>query len=454
MHVDETIAAIASAPQGGARGIVRVSGPETIHCLQPIFQEKNGLGPWTGLRQARRFVGVLSLHGPLGEVPCDLYLWPTERSYTRQPTAELHTFGGRPLLEAMVRAVCLQGARPARPGEFTLRAFLAGRIDLAQAEAVLGVIDAIDDRQLEIALSQLAGGLSGPLTELREALLNLCADLEAGLDFVDEDIAFIGRAELTRQLEAALVSIVAVQHQVHLRGTHDALPRVVLRGEPNVGKSALWNALLGDARAIVTDQAGTTRDYLCGTVSREHIAFTLIDTAGVDGAENDPLRQAMHDQSERQADYADLILLCIDSSRPLNRWETSELEKTPASQRLVVLTKSDLPRCSQPWVHADVETSAAAGHGIDDLLLRCGQRLQRWAEESTVVSSTVVRCREGLRLAGDSLQRGLELSLTEGGDELIAAELRDALDHLGQVVGAVYTDDVLDRVFSRFCIGK
>ena len=204
MHVDETIVAIASCPYGGLRGIVRVTGPDTVNCLRSIFRGNDDLS-WWQVGRATRIPGAVLLAPPLGDAPCDLFLWPTERSYTRQPTAELHTLGASPLLQAVMKTVCQQGARLARPGEFTLRAFLAGRLDLAQAEAVLGVIDAVDDRQLEVALAQLAGGLSGPLTTLRDTLLNLCADLEAGLDFVDEDIQFISTEQLDRQLHAAQI---------------------------------------------------------------------------------------------------------------------------------------------------------------------------------------------------------------------------------------------------------
>ena len=199
--VDDTIAAVASAGGGAGRGVIRLSGPEALACLNRCFDADpaNSI-PTT---QPRCVSGQLRLPEPLNSVSCDAYIWPTLRSYTRQPSVEIHTFGSPPILQAILRTLCDHGARLAEPGEFTLRAFLAGRLDLPQAEAVLGVIDAVSQKQLGRSLQQLAGGLSSQLSELRESLLNLCADIEAGLDFVDEDIEFVTSDEVVARLNAA-----------------------------------------------------------------------------------------------------------------------------------------------------------------------------------------------------------------------------------------------------------
>lgn len=454
MQIEETIVAQASThDSGGMRGIVRVSGPETVSTISSVFACDDPTVDLQRIRSARRIPGMLSVRDPIGAVPCELFLWPTHRSYTRQPTAELHTFGALPLLNAIVETVCQQGARPAKPGEFTLRAFLAGRIDLAQAEAVLGVIDAADQRELSVALAQLAGGLSQPLDQMRNTLLNLCADLEAGLDFVEEDIHFVTPADIERELRVVDRAIHAAIAQMSDRGTSGQLPRVVLRGEPNVGKSSLWNAMCTDAQAIVTDQAGTTRDYLIGTVLERDTKFALIDTAGVE-QNTRGLDDSVRAMTDSQAATAELILFCIDSSRPLTSWEERELEKTQ-SNRLVVMTKCDLPReSSLGSVSADVQTSERDPTSMRELISRCARELETLGDESTVVSSTSARCRSDLEQAGAAVARAIDLNENQAGDELIAAELRAALDHLGQIVGVIYTDDILDRVFSRFCIGK
>ncbi|MBI1901494.1 MAG: 50S ribosome-binding GTPase, partial [Planctomycetia bacterium] len=259
-HLDDTIAAIATAPGPGARGIVRVSGPGTVACLAD-FSADDGR-TLESAKVATAVAGHFRLPGLHSPLPAEVYLWPNERSYTRQPLAEVHTIGSQPLLAMLLRAVCRRGARTAEPGEFTLRAFLSGRIDLAQAEAVLGVIEAEDAEELRVALDQLAGGVTGALVQLREQLLDLLAHLEAGLDFVEEDIAFITREELTGQLAAAQATVEKAAAQMAKRSIAVERVRIVLAGWPNVGKSSLFNALAGREAAIVSPQAGTTRDYL------------------------------------------------------------------------------------------------------------------------------------------------------------------------------------------------
>lgn len=241
---------------------------------------------------------------------------------------------------------------------------------------------------------------------------------------------------------------------MHSRGFAGQLPRVVLRGEPNTGKSSLWNALCLDEQAIVTEEAGTTRDYLTGTVAQSGVRFELVDTAGVEHSQAE-LSLALRQKTDEQVKSANLILLCIDSSRPLTNWERSEMNSAPDTKRLVVLTKCDLPMDqSLDEISPDVRTSESDLASTQRLIDRCSRALADLGNEAAVVASTAVRCRESLRLAKDSVQRALALTKTAAGDELVAAEVRTALDRLGQIVGAIYTDDILDRVFSRFCIGK
>jgi tRNA modification GTPase len=381
----------------------------------------------------------------------------------------LHTFGSPPLLEAACRTLCEAGARPAEPGEFTLRAFLAGRIDLTQAEAVLGVIDARGQLELRAALAQLAGGLAAPLASLRESLLELLAHLEAGLDFVEVDIAFITAEELDSQLAAAEEKVRRVAAQMVGRSRSGDEPRVVLGGWPNVGKSSLLNALAGAEAAIVSDLPGTTRDYVGVRTRLDGLECRLIDTAGVDVSLGDEthndgeagdkavaaaVARAAQSRTEQQAGDADLVLFCLDASRPLNDWERGELTASPNTARLCVLTKSDLPRRSDLHTEA-ISTSSRSGAGLDALRRAIRRELEiSLASDAARVAATALRCRESLRLAAEGLARARDLACHELGEELVAAEVRAALNELGQVVGAVYTDDLLDRIFSRFCIGK
>ena len=444
--------AIASSHEtAGLRGIVRVTGPDATNVAQTLFAPAEVVD-WPGISAARRIPGTVHL-AVFGEVPCDLFLWPTQRSYTRQPTAEFHSYGCIPILQAIVEQTCQNGARLAQPGEFTMRSFLSGRIDLAQAEAVLGVIDAVNDREMQVGLAQMSGGLSQPLTRLRDTLMNLVADLEAGLDFVDEDIEFISQEQVFRALTDAENTIRSTLDRMNRRDSGGPLPRVLLRGEPNVGKSSLWNSMVDEGSAIVDSTAGTTRDYLTGTVVTDLGSFQLIDTAGVEEATTE-IGTAMQEMSASQLQTADLVLLCIDASRTPSSWELEQLSNRD-ERTLVVLTKTDLPTHAGWDQHsADALTNQADPTSFRRLASYCCERLQALGGESGVVGNTAARCRESLRLALKAVERSERLALSQVGDELVSSELRTALDQLGLVVGAIYNDDILDRVFSRFCIGK
>jgi tRNA modification GTPase len=287
---DDEIVAIASATGGAARGILRLSGPRVARCLQLCFQADDALDqprvPLDGHSPEtvpRAIPGSLMLKD-LGSrrLPCLLYYWATPHSYTRQPVAEFHTLGSPPLLDVALLAICASGARLANPGEFTMRAFLAGRLDMTQAEAVLGVIDAGGPQSLEVALAQLAGNLARPLHQLRERLLEVLAHLEAGLDFVEEDIQFIRPEVLVGQLTEAQTAVTDLLHRMDVRSYTPDSVQVVLMGAPNVGKSSLFNALAIEGEALTAATSGTTRDYLTASISLEGMDCQLVDTAGIE----------------------------------------------------------------------------------------------------------------------------------------------------------------------------
>jgi tRNA modification GTPase len=354
-----------------------------------------------------------------------------------------------------VRALAAAGARLAEPGEFTLRAFLAGRIDLTRAEAVLGVVDAANDQELQVALAQLAGGLASPLGELRQRLLDLLAHLEAGFDFADEDLPFLSPDELRAQLAAATETVSRLAEQMACRREASDLVRVVLVGWPNTGKSSLFNALAGRAAALVSEHPGTTRDYVSAELKIGGQRCLLVDTAGIaPDATNTagPDREAQKAASE-QARRAGVCVLCLDSSRALNAWERGQLQ-SEAGSRVLALTKVDLPRQTDLDRPA-LQTSSLTGEGVDRLRETIGQIvLAATFSGNPVVAGTAIRCHESLRSAAESLCRADEILRAGAGEELVAFEVRIALEALGQVVGAVYTEDVLERIFSRFCVGK
>lgn len=458
MDVDDTICAIASAAGGAARGIVRISGPLLRECLESAWMATEQ--QMTATAAATQATGCWQLPG-WGPLAAQVLVWPGERSYTRQPTAEIHTIGSPPILQAILEDLCQRGARLARPGEFTLRAFLAGRLDLAQAEAVLGIIDALDERQLHVALTQLAGNLSQQLHLLRDRLLNLCADVEAGLDFADEHITLIEPDAIDAILQNSRCDLQKLLDQMISRRPVDDRLRVVLQGKPNVGKSTLWNRLLQCDEALVSQTPGTTRDYLVGRLELGDIECQLVDTAGLDARLHSPIDRQAQRLTKEQTEHADLVILCLDATQPVDDWERQAIHANPAPD-LVLWTKLDQVASesnrdgawslSHPRVHS---VSAATGVGLERLreILR-RLLVERRNESSSVVSSTATRCLLHLQDGLAALDRARLLVQDVDRQELLAAELRTALDEIGAMVGAVYTDDILDRVFSRFCIGK
>lgn len=467
--LDDTIAALASAPGPAGRGIIRCSGPRVVEVLAGYFSPDDR-ETWISSKTARRHSGSWSLsakstagtsQSPSSEklrLRIDVYLWPNQRSYTGQRQAELHLLGSPPLLEAVLGDLFSAGARPAQPGEFTLRAFLAGRMDLLQAEAVLGVIDASDAQSLQTALTQLAGGVSLRLTEMRLELVDLLADLEAGLDFTEEGIEFVSRTVLSDRITAARDELQVLLERSTSHAIHSARPRVVLAGPPNAGKSTLFNALVGSLAALVSPIAGTTRDYLLAPVNWNGASWDLVDTAGVEQSEDQILKSAQT-LRQTQIDQADLVVECqsAEDSLSLPRLAfDSRANPSQPSRVLRVVTKCDLiPESTEVHDAGTLWISAQTGMGIETLNAAISRSLAtRAGSDAGILGSTLARCRDSLERATAALGRAAELALNGGGDEFLASDVREALDELGSITGAFYTDDLLDRIFSKFCIGK
>ncbi|WP_404310682.1 tRNA modification GTPase [Neorhodopirellula lusitana] len=473
---DDTIVAIASPLAPARRGIVRMSGEQVLE----ILEKRSLFDPNDRPQSTRRIETTLDLGSPLGKVDVSVLVWPTRRSYTGQPSAELHVIGSLPLLDAVVANLIEAGARPARPGEFTMRAFLAGRLDLTQAEAVLGVIDAEDASTLERALGQLAGNLSRPLQHARDTLLNMLADVEAGLDFVDEDIEFIEDNTLIERLGDLQTELEQAAAQLRERNSQHTSLNVVLRGLPNAGKSCLLNRLSQSETAIVADEAGTTRDLITVEVEYEGHTFSLTDTAGLEHRGQDEPDWQVMSQAQLQANcavqHADVCLWCIDASDLSPETGSSFTppssgdRKRTATDR-VVLTKADLLKSLPTGLDSlssasdslatefrsmpSIAVSSVSGEGIDELwkvLISIAQ--QHDSNETGGVMGTAARCRDSLRQSIDHLGTAIDATENQIGHEIVAAEMRLAVNQLGEVTGEVYTDDILDRVFSRFCIGK
>lgn len=462
---ESTICAIATGSEGAYRGAIRVTGADAVSVAAKAFPNSPE-STWTS-NGAARFQETICLDR-LGLLPVDIFVWPDSRSYTGQPSVELHCLGNTIVLQSIQARLIECGAVLAQPGEFTLRAFLAGRLDLTQCEAVLGVIHAANDRSLNIALSQLAGGLSQPLSELRRSLVNLLADIEAGLDFVDEDIAFISKSQISDRLASARSVVESLLQQMESRVAQTVQLQVAIVGAPNAGKSSLVNAIAEQNVSIVSSEPGTTRDYVRIRLDLDGVQIDILDTAGIEEADSTTPRGMAQQFTREQIDQADLILYCLsvedcDDDGDAGAWANSHLLNNPKTQTWLLHTKCDLTKCDliagrsanhHPSQH-DFMLSTRERASIERLI----QALRAWALErqesvNQVVPITAARCQASLTNAIQAIAHAQEATLQSRGDEIIASEIRLALEEIGLVAGTVYTDDILDALFSRFCIGK
>lgn len=443
---NDTIVALSSAGGVGARAIVRLSGRRSAAIVVAVCAD---FAPLPG----RFFRGALRLPSFHAEIPADIYHFAAPRSYTGQDVVEIHTLACGPIVDSLIAACLNAGARAAQPGEFTMRAFLAGKLDLTRAEAVLGVIDASNRTELKQALTQLAGGLTEPLRELREDLLNLLADVEAGLDFADEDIHFVSTDALLLRIAKGLAYLTILRKKVEQRALGQRPFRVVLAGLPNAGKSSLFNALVGADAALVNSQPGTTRDYLEGLIEVDGVKLQLVDTAGL-RATSDAIEQSAQTLGNEETRQADLVLWCtgsgLEREAPAESWiqRGHSAQAEPGLPVWSIATMADL-RPPPVGMHA---TSAKTGTGVFELRDRLIQHVRQSGHAA--LAPSLSRCTHHLDACMQHLRHAHAIVLNEHLPELLALELRLTLDHLGAMTGAIYTDDLLDRIFSRFCIGK
>jgi tRNA modification GTPase len=446
---DDTIVAIATPAGRGSLGVVRISGAEACGVASRIVTRTAPLVA----RQAT-FTRVRDVAaGSQRTVDEVIATWfPAPHSYTGEHVVELSTHGSPVILQEVLKSAIGAGARLARPGEFTFRAFLNGKIDLIQAEAVADLIDAVTPLQVQVAFDQLEGTLTGKIAALDVRLLDLVARLEASLDFPEEGYHFI-----EPQTIACSVTSVIIELDDLLRSSGRGRiirdgAKVVIAGRPNVGKSSLFNALVGHARAIVTETAGTTRDLVTETCDVEGLRVTLVDTAGVRDT-SDPVEVEGVWRGTRARDVADLILVVLDGAEALTHDDARLLSDTTSRARLVIANKTDQP----PAWHRDdaMPVSASTGNGIDMLRRAIGAALSGGEPLRDSTSISNVRHTALLERARTHLARARAASLHEASsEEFVLADLHAARVSLGEVVGAHTSEDVLQHIFEKFCIGK
>jgi tRNA modification GTPase len=440
----DTIVAIATPPGRGGIGVVRLSGPDAHGIARQLIAHAHPLEP----RHAT-FTSVRHVQGDALDHVVATY-FPAPASYTGDDVVELSAHGSPVILRAIVAAAMAGGARLAEPGEFTLRAFLNGRIDLMQAEAVADLIDAVTPLQARAAFDQLQGTLTRAIGDIEAALFDLIARLEASVDFPDEGYHFVAAAELAADVDRLIARTSALladarRGRLVREGLH-----VAIAGTPNVGKSSVFNALAGASRAIVADMPGTTRDLVTEVVDIDGLRVTLIDTAGLresaDAVESEGVVRA-----RRALDVADLILLVVDRSRPA---QPDEFIQVQDNKRLIVANKADLPAA---WVREDaVDVSALTGAGIGTLRERIAAALdvEMLSDRPAI---TNVRHIALVQRAHDALIRARAAALASGGalsEEFVLADLQVARAALEEIAGRRTPDDVLEHIFARFCVGK
>jgi tRNA modification GTPase len=455
--IEDTIAAIATPLGEGGLAVIRLSGPAALavadQCFVPVG--KSSLKPSASPSHTIQYGRIEREGQAIDEVLVAVLRAP--RTFTREDVVEITCHGGLLPAKLVLDSLLENGARLATPGEFTRRAFLNGRIDLAQAEAVADLIHSRTELALAAAHEQLAGKLSQRIHQLRDELMKTLAHIEAHIDFPDEDIAPETKDQLVGRLEGGVAFMdellrTANEGQILRRGI-----RAAIIGRPNAGKSSLLNQLLGHNRAIVSPIPGTTRDTIEETANIRGLPVVFVDTAGLreggDEIEAEGVRR-----SRQSLDRAELILHVVDASEPVGAGDPFCLPELEGRKRLLVLNKTDLPRrvkLSDQEAGAAVEVSCATGHGLEtlkDKIKECVWSGEIKAEMLQVMINS--RHQEALKRARvatvrtvEALQSGLSL-------ELAALDLRIAVNAVGEIVGKTSTEDLLDSIFSQFCIGK
>lgn len=446
---DDTIVAIATPPGRGGIGVVRVSGPSAWHVAAVIAARAEPLEP------RRATLAHVIVNGAAIDRAV-LTFFPAPHSYTGEDVLEISAHGSPVLLRAIVTTSMQAGARLAEPGEFTFRAYLHGRIDLVQAEAVQDLVEAVTPTQARVAFDQLEGTLTTRIQEIDAALFELSARLEASLDFPDEGYHFVEAGSAAGEILAVAEQIDALLADARMGRLVREGAQVAILGRPNSGKSSLFNRLAGSGRAIVTDIPGTTRDLVTEVVDIRGAAITLVDTAGLHGAAADAVEQEGIARAHAAARIADLAIVVLDRSRPLDVDDRDLLAATARRPRIVVANKCDLA-AAWPSEDAGVESlavSAKDGARIDEVRQRIIEALSEGEAVRDTPVVTNARHADLLSRAGTALRRAAQAAQEGTAEEFVAADLSEARGLLEEVTGARTSDDVLQAIFSRFCIGK
>lgn len=457
--MEDTIAAVATAYGEGGIGIIRISGEEALPILQEIFEFHGDTDTFTSRRMTYGKIIDKEKNQIIDEVLAVYMKGP--KTYTAEDVVEINCHGSMVSLRKTLALVLRKGARLAEPGEFTKRAFLNGRLDLSQAEAVIDMIRAKTDKSFDVAVSQLEGRLSLKVEEIRQKLLDLLVDITVNIDYPDEDIE-----EMTyEKLEESIIETQDMIEKLLETSSTGRMIRegikIAIVGKPNVGKSSLMNGLLKETRAIVTDIPGTTRDTIEEVLSIRNIPVYLVDTAGIRET-SDKVEKMGIEKSKEAFNQADFILFLLDGSRSLEEEDLQIMEFLKERKSLVLINKRDLGEAiSIEEIAAKlpasqvIEASLLKGQGITEIedavedLVYGGEIVQK---ESMMVNN--VRHIELLQQAVKSLTDALHMSERREALDFIEVDVKNAYERLGEIIGETVSDDIINEVFARFCLGK
>lgn len=456
----DTIASISTPIGEGGIGIIRVSGPSSIDIVSKVFKRKDGKNPpFKSFRIYYGFIRELKSNESVDEVIVAVMKAP--HSYTREDVVEIHCHGGIIALNKILNEVLKSGARLAEPGEFTKRAFLNGRLNLAEAEAVIDIIRAKTESSMKVAFSQLSGGLSSIIEGMRDKLIQWLAHLEAEIDFPEDEVPPFSRETLAENLKSLKKEIKGLlssadSGRIFREGIH-----IAIIGRPNVGKSSILNALLGEARAIVTDVPGTTRDTIEEWYNLKGVPLKVIDTAGLRES-SDPVEK-MGVKKTREALYgADILLFVMDASSHLKKEDIDIFKDIEGKKCIFILNKKDLPSRIEIETLKElipegkwVGTSAIASKGIKELqnaILEVIFHGKVDSPEGCFVSNLRHKksLEKGLKYI-EEVEKSMKKALPS---DFLTIDLKGSLESLGEITGGNITEDVIDRIFSSFCIGK
>ena len=454
---EETICAIITPPGTGGVSVIRLSGKDAISIASRVFRKKSGKSLRDAKTNSIQYGHILdsSTGAVLDEVLVGIMKAPN--SYTCEDVAEVSCHGGPFITGRILEVFVREGARLAEPGEFTRRAFLNGRIDLAQAEAVIGLINSKTEEGLRSSIWQLEGSISRKINELRDSLTAAIASLEAFIDFPEEDIE-VAIHDIKGRVHSSIESIDRlIEGYYRWRPFREGIVTAIV-GRTNVGKSSLLNLLLGEERAIVTPHPGTTRDIVDGLANVDGLPLRILDTAGLRATEDIVEEEGIR-RMYKSIDSSELVLLVIDGSEPLTEWDEELLKRTEGKKKVIIVNKIDKGNVVQDGLSTSntpiVCTSIIHGEGVD--LLKKIIRDTVVGKEKGIAGETIVtnlRHKNALEHSKMELNNFLEALHNKLPLEIQALHLRGALDSLGEITGVVTTEDILDRVFSEFCIGK